>query len=179
MRKHISIGVAALVLIGAAGAAEYEQARAGRQKALTFARQWQADARLTGVGSPGVEPNGTSRLWQYDFFSGKTGKCLRVQVAAGGAAEKAYDNDCPRPTPIDPEFVDSAVALAEATRAGMKHGDVMTMSVRHVVDRALRPARTCWMVSSEHDFDATRAVMRARCIDPKTGKFVLQLAGER
>jgi hypothetical protein len=104
---------------------------------------------------------------------------MRVRITAGSAPEKVYDSNCPKPTPIDPEFVDSAAALAEATRAGMKHGDVVTMAVRHVVDRALQPARRCWVVSSEHDFDANRAVMRGRCIDPKTGKFVLQLAGER
>lgn len=81
--------------------------------------------------------------------------------------------------PISAEFVDSTVAIEEAKRNGFKPGGLVTMTLDHSKDRVLKPGRECWTISSEHDFDPAKAVTRGWGVDPKTGKFVMRLSGER
>ncbi len=152
-------------------------AKAGLAQAQQIAKKWQADAVLTRVGTPGAQPDGTARLWQYDFRSPKTGGCARIMIIAGTKSQtKAYPR-CSTRKPISTNFIDSPAAIAEARKSGFKPGDVISVILDRRRDNAIRE-RECWAVSSDYDFDEKKSVIRGWCVDPKTGKFVARLAGE-
>lgn len=168
----------ATALIAPAIHAAEGTAKAWLVQAQQAAKKWQADAALTRVGTTMVKQDGTSNLWQYDFLSPTTGKCARIMIVGGGEPRTQDYGTCTPPKTIPTGFVDSPVAVAEAAKAGFKLDDISQAYVVHMIDNAI-PERDCWVLHSAADFDQARSVMRGWCIDPKTGKFVARLAGER
>ena len=167
-----------VALIAPAIHAAQGTAKAWLAQAQQAAKKWQADAALTRVGTTIVKQDGTSNLWQYDFLSPKTVKCARIMIIGGGEPRTQDYGTCTPSKTIPTTFVDSPVAVAEASKAGFKLDDLSQAYLVHMIDNAI-PERDCWVLHSAADFDKTKSVMRGWCVDPKTGKFVARLAGER
>lgn len=146
---------------------------------MELGKKWQPDATLTSIGTPGADANGRSRLWQYDFYSKKTKGCARVQLVTDQEPKVQKYPSCVAEKPISTGFVDTPAAIDEAKKNGFKTGDLVYMTLDHSKDRLLKPGRECWTISSEHDFDSAKAVTRGWCVDPKNGKFIMRLSGER
>ena len=178
MKKIVSLF--ALILIFSASPVFADMsAKAGLAQAKQVASKWQPDAAVTRIGTPGANAGGTSRLWQYDVYSQKSRKCARIQIVTDTAPKLSEFHSCVDMKPISDDFVDSPVAIGEAKKNGFKPGDLVSMIFDHSKDRLLKPGRECWTISSEHDFDPAKATIRGWCVDPKTGKFVMRLSGER
>ncbi len=171
--------VALILLLVPASAAAAVTAKSGLAQAMQLGKKWQPDAALTSIGTPGADANGKSRLWQYDFYSRKIKGCIRVQLVVDQEPKIQKYPSCVAKKRISTDFVDSPVAIAEAIKNGFKPGDLVFMTFDNSKDRLLKPGRECWSISSEHDFDPAKAVTRGWCVDPKTGKFIMRLSGER
>lgn len=173
--RHFSVFrmlLLAAISLGAAASPAYTAGatvRAGLAQANAAAQKWQKDAVLTGVGTPGPGPEGTSNLWQYDFYSPKTKKCARIALTARDGQTKTRELQvCAAPRPIAGEFVDSPQVAAEARKNGFNPGEMNTMTLEWLRDNNVKTG-VYWSVSSEHDFDPAKAVTRGWCIEPKTG----------
>lgn len=178
-------GICAVLLTGlmgtvtTVGAVDLVTAKSGLEKAVAESKKWKPDAELAGVGTVNAKADGTSFFWNYDFQSKKTHTCARVIIFANGKVTKQDFGDCTFSKPIATTFVDSPTAAAGAKAGGFQAGEEINISLGHRRDRNLKPSRECWSLSSpEHDFDKKNAVMRGWCVDPKSGKFVIRLAGE-
>lgn len=184
MNRFIA-GICAVLVIGwvgavpPVGAIDSIPAKSGLEKAVAESKKWKPDAELASVGTLNAKPDGTSFFWNYDFQSKKTGSCLRVMILATGKATTTDFGNCTLAKPIATDFVDSPAAVAGAKAGGFQAGEEINMVLNHRRDRLLKPSRECWSVSwPERDFDKNNAVMRSWCVDPKSGKFVIRLAGE-
>ena len=178
MKKIVSL-IASILLFSASPAFAGSSGKAGLAQAKQVAGKWQPDAALTRIGTPGANAGGTARLWQYDFYSPKSRKCARIQIVTDTPPKLSEFRSCVDNKPISGDFVDSPAAIAEATKSGFKPGDLVTMTLDYSKDRKLKPARECWTVSSDNDFDPGAARIRGWCVDPRTGKFVMRLSGEK
>lgn len=179
MKKLIALALMSTLPGAAASAADGITAAAGLQRATAEAKKWKPDAALTGVGSSTANKDGSAAHWTYSFESRSAKSCYRVVVLAAGTMVPTDLGECTLQPTIAEKFVDSPAAVSAAAAAGFKAGEEINLVLSHKYDQNLTPSRECWSVSSqEYDFDATRAVMRAWCVDPKTGNFVTRTAGQ-
>jgi hypothetical protein len=178
VKKTVSL-IALILFFAASSVFADMSAKAGLAQAKQVASKWQPDAAVTSIGTPGANAGGTSRLWQYDFYSPKSRKCARIQIVVDTPPGLREFHSCSSTKPISDDFVDSPVAIGEAKKNGFKPVDLVTMILDYSKDRKLKPGRECWTLISHNDFDPATAVSRGWCVDPKTGKFVMRLSGER
>lgn len=182
---RIVAGIGAVFVTGWLGvghpalAAESITAKSGLDKAIGEAKKWKPDAELSMVGTSGAKADGTSLYWTYSFQSKKTRTCARVNVLAVGKVTIQEFGECTLAKPIATTFVDSPAAVAGAKAGGFQAGEGIGLVLNHRRDTNLNPSRECWGLSSpDRDFDKKKSVLRAWCVDPKSGKFVTRLAGE-
>jgi hypothetical protein len=151
-------------------------ARSGLDKAVEAIQSWQADATLTRVGTSVLQADGTATMWQYSFFSPETNACARVILLLVGEPRVQDLGECKREEAVSTDFVDSPVMLEAATAAGFRP-DEQSDAYLALVHDAEASERECWVVHTIADFDAEHANMRGWCVDPRTGRFVVRLAG--
>ena len=93
-------------------------ARAALVAVVDAAKKWQADAVLTNISSLTVDSSGASPVWDYAFFSARSGKF--AVVSAKDMKIKLLEVRTGLKNEVAANFMDSDKAMSEARKHGAK-----------------------------------------------------------
>jgi hypothetical protein len=93
-------------------------ARAMLETAITTAKEWKADARLTSVSSLAVDSAGKGATWFYGFYSPSADSFLNV--TAKGRVVDALQVGAGQRDALPADFLDSDHVMEQALAAGLK-----------------------------------------------------------
>ena len=138
-------------------------AKAGFLQAQESARKWQADAVLVQIITVSGTMEGTAEKWSYLFHSPQANKSYKVEVK-DSKIDQAIEVSSNFTDAVDGDFIDSAQAMAEAKKKGLKgrHRAMMTL---HVMLQGTKSEGPYWNIVSD------QAEGRSTLINAKTGKF--------
>lgn len=109
----------------AAGPGKTAKADAGA--AIAVARQWRADAVLTGIATFAANADGTASQWTYQFHSHAANQGLSVAWQGGKPVSQVMSADATMPLG---EFIDSDRAIAAAAKHGLRSKGKVPMTLR-------------------------------------------------
>ena len=136
------------------GYAAGNTARVALENAIETAKQWRPDAVLTSIYTTTADIDGKALSWSYGFYSPKAASYLNV--TARGRSIETLEIAVGQTAAVSSDFVDSNLAVAEATKAGIK-ADAMRM----------RLTKTEWLVNSGDQKGALTI-----WLNPRTGKLI-------
>ena len=146
-------------LVFAAGAT----AKAEFSQAQELARKWKADAALVQLSTLSGNMDGTAEKWSFLFHSSQAKKGYKVDVKDGKIAQ-TIEVSSSFTDAVDGDFIDSAQAMAEAKKNGLK-GKGRSMMTLHTMLKGTKNQGAYWNIVGD------LAEGKSTIIDAKTGKF--------
>ncbi|GJL66722.1 MAG: hypothetical protein NPIRA05_16930 [Nitrospirales bacterium] len=138
-------------------------AKTGFSQAQESARKWQADAVLVQIITVSGNMEGTSRKWSYLFHSPQAKNGYKVDVK-DSKIEQTLEVPSSFTDAVDGEFIDSAQAITEGKKKGLK-GKNRAMMTLHIMQQGTKSQGAYWNIVSD------QADGRSTLINAKTGKF--------
>ncbi|WP_342350050.1 hypothetical protein [uncultured Nitrospira sp.] len=138
-------------------------AKTGFSQAQESANKWQADATLVQIITVSGTMDGTAGKWSFLFHSPQGKKGYKVDVKDGKVAQ-TLEVSSSFTDAVDGDFIDSAQAITEAKKKGLKGKSRAKMTL-HVMLRGTKSQGAYWNIVSD------QAEGRSTLINAKTGKF--------
>ena len=138
-------------------------AKAGFSQAKELARKWKADAALVQLSTLSGNMDGTAEKWSFLFHSPQAKKGYKVDVKDGKIAQ-TLEVSSSFTDAVDGDFIDSAQAMAEAKKNGLK-GKGRSMMTLHIMLKGTKNQGPYWNIVGD------MAEGKSTIIDAKTGKF--------
>ncbi|MEO8325601.1 MAG: hypothetical protein ABI618_07110 [Nitrospirota bacterium] len=138
-------------------------AKTGFSQAQESAIKWQADATLVQIITVSGTMEGTAEKWSFLFHSLQAKKGYKVDVKDGKVAQ-TLDVSSSFTDAVDGDFIDSAQAITEAKKKGLK-GKSRAMMTLHIMLQGTKSQGAYWNIVSD------QAEGRSTLINAKTGKF--------
>ncbi|HBP89129.1 MAG TPA: hypothetical protein DD706_15690 [Nitrospiraceae bacterium] len=138
-------------------------AKAGLAQAQESATKWQADAVLVQIITVSGTMDGTAEKWSFLFDSPQAKKGYKVDVK-DSKIDQTLEVSSSFTDAVDGDFIDSAEAMAEAKKKGLK-GKSRSMMTLHVMLQGTKSQGAYWNIVSD------QAEGRSTLINAKTGKF--------
>jgi hypothetical protein len=140
-----------------------ETAKAGLAQAQESAIKWQADASLVQITTVSGSMEGTAKKWSFLFHSPQSKNSFKVDVK-DSKIDQTLEVSSSFTDVVDGDFIDSAQAMAEAKKKGLK-GKSRAMMTLHVMLQGTKSQGPYWNIVSD------QAEGRSTLINAKTGKF--------
>ena len=140
-----------------------ETAKAGLGQAQASAVKWQADAILVQIITVSGNMDGTAEKWSFLFHSPQANKSYKVDVK-DSKIDQTTEVAPSFTDAVDGDFIDSAEAMAEAKKKGLK-GKKRAMMTLHAMLQGTKSQGAYWNIVSD------QAEGRSTLIKAETGKF--------
>lgn len=141
-------------------------AKAGLALAQASAIRWQPDAKLVQLLTISGNADGTADKWTYVFHSPEAKRGYNVYVSDGKIVQ-ALDVSASFTDAVDLDFIDSAQAIAEAQKKGLKVNG-QSMMMLHMMLKGTKDQGAYWNILG----DKKEGI--SMIINAKTGKFFRQ-----
>jgi len=138
-------------------------AKAGLAQAKESARKWKAETALVQISTLSGNMDGTAEKWSFLFHSPQAKKGYKVDVKDGKIAQ-TLEVSSSFTDAVDGDFIDSAQAMAEAKKNGLK-GKGRSMMTLHIMLKGTKNQGPYWIIVGD------MAEGKTTIIDAKTGKF--------
>ncbi|MCW5784042.1 MAG: hypothetical protein KIT39_12085 [Nitrospirales bacterium] len=140
-----------------------ETAKTGLGQAQASAVKWQADAVLVQIITVSGNMDGTAEKWSFLFHSPQAKKSYKVDVK-NSKINQTLEVSPSFTDAVDGDLIDSAQAMAEAKKKGLK-GKSRAMMTLHVMLQGTKSEGPYWNIVSD------QAEGRSTLIKAETGKF--------
>jgi len=138
-------------------------AKAGLAQAQESAMKWKTDAVLVQLSTLSGNMDGTAEKWRFLFHSPQAKKGYKVDVKEGKIDQTLEVSSLFKDV-LDADFIDSAQAMAEAKKNGLK-GKGRSMMTLHIMLKGTKNQGPYWNIVGD------MAEGKSTIIDAKTGKF--------
>ncbi len=138
-------------------------AKAGFSQAQESARKWKADAVLVQIITVSGNMDGIAEKWSFLFHSPQANKSYKVDVK-DSKIDQTLEVSPSFIDAVDGGFIDSAQAMAEAKKKGLK-GKIRAMMTLQVMLQGTKSQGAYWNIVSDQPEG------RSTLINANTGKF--------
>jgi len=138
-------------------------AKAGLAQAQESAMKWKTDAVLVQLSTLSGNMDGTAEKWSFLFHSPQAKKGYKVDVKEGKIDQTLEVSSIFKDV-LDADFIDSAQAIAEAKKNGLK-GKGRAMMTLHIMLKGTKNQGPYWNIVGD------MAEGKSTIINAKTGKF--------
>lgn len=149
-----------LIVINSGVFAAGGTAREGLESAQQGAKQWKADAFLTGISTYNAALDGTASKWTYSFYSAKANMGYMIDIKEG----KVVDEMEVRPhikDSVGVDFMDSPRAMEIAQKNGLKIKGKPVMSLL-IMGQATKNPAAYWTIGGHFSPGEVSVILEAK-----------------